>query len=157
MGIGPFGTEDKMPKIEFPGMEQYTRQLERIGREAPRLCGRALYDGAAILADEVQAEINGLPLDPRDKQGLHDGLGVAHFWEENGAVVTKIGWQGYNTWRTKRWPQGKPNAMIARAQIRGTSWIRPNRFTTRAARKAREKCIQAMQRRFDRELQEITE
>lgn len=147
-----------MAKIEFPGMEAYTKQLEKIGREAPRLCGKALYDGAKVLAEAVQAEIRGLDkLDPRDRQGLKEGLGIAHFWEENGNTVTKIGWTGYNSWRTKRWPLGKPNAMIARAQIRGTSWIRPNRFTARAARKARQSCIEAMRKRFDNELEELTE
>lgn len=144
-----------MPKVEFPGIEAYTRQLEQMGREAPKICNQALYAGAKILADTVQTEIDAIPrMDPRDRRGLHEGLGIAHFWEQNGATVTKIGWEGYNSWRTKRWPRGKPNAMIARAQIRGTSWITPNRFTARAVRKARERCIQAMRRRFDSEMEE---
>lgn len=143
-----------MPKVEFPGLQEYTKQLEQLGREAPRICNQALFDGARILADAVQAEIDTIPkMDPRDRKGLHDGLGIARFWEQGGATLTKIGWEGYNSWRTRRWPMGKPNAMIARAWIRGTSWITPNRFTSRAVRKARERCVEAMRRRFDRELE----
>lgn len=145
-----------MATISFPGIEQYEKQLERIGREAPKITGRALYDGAGILADAVQEEIRGLHLDPRQIRGLREGLGVARFWTENGATVTKIGFEGYNSWKTKRWPQGQPNAMIARTTIRGTSWMRADRFTARAARKARERCIQAMQERIDRELDALT-
>jgi hypothetical protein len=146
-----------MATITFPGIEQYEKQLEQIGRQAPRILGRALYDGAGILADAVQEEIKGLDrLDPKQREGLSKGLGIASFWEENGNLQTKIGFEGYNRWKTKRWPRGQPNAMIARATIRGTSWMMPNRFTDRAARKARERCIKAMQTRMDRELADLT-
>lgn len=146
-----------MAKITFPGMEAYIRQMEGLGKEIPKICNRALYDGAKILADAVREEIKTLDkLDPRDRQGLLDGMGIAHFWEEDGSVMTKIGFEGYNTWKTKRWPRGKPNALIARAQIRGTSWIYPNRFTARAAKKAREKCIEAMRKRVEQELENAT-
>lgn len=142
-----------MPTVEFAGIEKYTRQLEALGRGAEAACNLALYDGAQILADAVQAEIDTIPdMDPRDRQGLHDGLGIARFWAEKGSVLTKIGWEGYNSWRTRRWPNGKPNALIARAQIRGTSWIRPNRFTARAARKANAACVEAMRKRLDAEI-----
>lgn len=143
-----------MAEITFPGMEEYIREMEGLGREVPKICNRALYDGAKLLADAVQKEIDTLDkLDERDRQGLHDGLGIARFWTEGDDMVTKIGWEGYNSWKTKRWPQGKPNALVARAQIRGTSWIHPNRFTARAAKKARQACIEAMRKRFDAEIE----
>lgn len=146
-----------MATVTFPGIEQYEKQLEQIGRQAPRILGRALYDGAGILADAVQEEIRGLDrLDPRQREGLRKGLGIARFWEQNGDLLTKIGFEGYNDWKTKRWPNGQPNAMIARATIRGTSWMRANRFTARAAKKARERCIKAMQERMDAEFAALT-
>lgn len=146
-----------MAKITFPGIEKYQEQLYRLGRQSPKIINAALYDGAGILADAVQEEIKTLDrLDPRQQKGLSDGLGIAHFWEKNGTVQTKIGFEGYNTWRTKRWPKGQPNAMIARSTIRGTSWMYPNRFTDRAARKSRERCIQAMQDRINKELADLT-
>ena len=146
-----------MATVTFPGIEQYEKQLEQIGRQAPRILGRALYDGAGILADAVQDEIKGLDrLDPRQREGLSKGLGVARFWEKDGNLQTKIGWEGYNSWKTKRWPLGQPNAMIARTTIRGTSWMPANRFTDRAARKARERCVKAMQERMDREFAALT-
>ena len=46
--------------------------------------------------------------------------------------------------------------MIARATIRGTSWMRANRFTARAAKKARERCVKAMQDRMDAEFATLT-
>lgn len=146
-----------MAKIMFDGLEAYEKELSGILQHVPAMVNASLYDGAAVLANAVQAEIRGLTeLTPEARQGLHDGLGVAHFWRENGQTVTKIGFEGYNSKRTKRWPNGQPNAMIARSLIRGTSWQRANRFTNRAARKARQKCVEAMSKRFDEMLQQYT-
>lgn len=144
-------------KISFPGIDEYRAQLDGILKHVPKLVNMALYDGTNVLATEVQKEIDGLTeLTPEARAGLHEGLGVARFWHEGEATVTKIGFEGYNKKRTKRWPKGQPNAMIARSLIRGTSWQRANRFTQRAAKKARQRCIEAMRNRFDTELQKIT-
>lgn len=145
-------------KISFPGLSEYEKQLNQILAHVDGIVNMSLYDGAAVLANEVQEEIKGLKeLTPEARQGLHDGLGVAHFWHEGEATVTKIGFEGYNSKKTKRWPKGQPNAMIARSLIRGTSWQRANRFTQRAAKSARQKCVEAMRKRFDTEIQKYTE
>ena len=143
-----------MATITFDGLDEYREQMEEILRQVPKMVSASLYEGAGVLADAVQQEIVGLKeLEPSQRRGLQNGLGVARFWQENGATVTKIGFDGYNTRRTKRWPNGQPNALIARSLIRGTSWRMPNRFTNRAAKNARQKCVGVMRTRFDIELQ----
>lgn len=143
-----------MATITFANLEAYKDQLGTITKHVPQMINASLYEGAKILAEAVQAEIPGLTeLTPEARQGLQDGLGVAHFWQENGSTVTKIGWTGYNKKRTKRWPNGQPNVMIARTTIRGTSWMRANRFTNRAVKKCRQKCENVMQTQFEVELQ----
>lgn len=144
-------------KISFEGLDVYSKDLEKISDKVPKMMNASLYDGAKILADAVQKEINGLTeLEQIQRQGLHDGLGLAKFWTENGMTVTKVGFDGYNKKITKRWPKGQPNAMIARATIRGTSWMRPNRFTNRAAKAVRKQCVEAMAARFDSECAKYT-
>ena len=146
-----------MPKLTFEGLDKYQAQLEKIMDKVPKMMNASLYDGADVLADAIQKEINGLTeLEPVVRQGLHEGLGVARFWNENGMTVTKIGFDGYNKKITKRWPKGQPNAMIARSTIRGTSWMRANRFTARATKNARKQCIEAMASRFDSEVEKYT-
>ena len=146
-----------MAKITFTGLDQYAEQLQGILQHLPKMVNAALYDGAKVLADATQAEINGLTeLTPEARQGLHDGLGIARFWNSNGVTTTKIGFEGYNKKRTARWPNGQPNAMIARSLIRGTSWMKANRFTARAAKKARERSIEAMQQRLDKDMKNYT-
>lgn len=144
-------------KFTFEGLDIYSKDLEDMADKLPKMMNSSLYDGAKVLADEVQKEIDGLrELEPIQRQGLHDGLGVAKFWTENGMTVTKIGFDGYNKKYTKRWPKGQPNAMIARSTIRGTSWMRPNRFTNRAAKNVRRKCVEVMAARFDSECAKFT-
>lgn len=144
-------------KFTFEGLDIYAEDLAKIGRDLPKMMNTALYDGAKVLADEVQKEIDTLrELEPIQRQGLHDGMGVAKFWTENSQTVTRIGFDGYNKKITKRWPRGQPNAMIARSVIRGTSWMRPNRFTNRAAKNVRRKCVEVMAARFDSECAKYT-
>ena len=146
-----------MATISFPNLTAYTDRQEKLTRHVPQMISTSLYEGAKVLAAAVQAEIQGLTeLTPEARQGLQDGLGVAHFWQENGSTVTKIGWTGYNRKRTKRWPNGQPNVMIARTTIRGTSWMRANRFTNRAVKKCRQTAISAIEKQLDEELQKYT-
>lgn len=146
-----------MATISFPGLEAYMKGLKKLYSEVPRIENQSLYDGAGVLADAVAEEIGGLTeLNAIQRRDLRRGMGIAGFWSEKGSTVTKIGFEGYNSIRTRRWPNGQPNAMIARSLIRGTSWMRANRFTARAAKKAREACIRAMQERMDKELAALT-
>ena len=147
-----------MAKITFDGLDLYAEEINKLGNKLPKLIDAALYEGAKVVADQTQKEIDELSeLTPEAREGLHKGLGVAHFWRDSGATVTKIGFEGYNSKRTKRWPNGQPNAMIARSLIRGTSWLRANRFTARAAKKARERAVEAMQERLDQDIKKLTQ
>lgn len=147
-----------MATITFKGLEAYQKQMEGLGRDFPKVVNVSLYEGARVLADAVRAEIDGLKDSHRhvtdaEIKGLKEGLGIAHFWNENGKTLTKIGFEGYNSYRTKKFPKGHPNVLVARSIIRGTSWISADRFMTRAVKKSREEALAAIQRRLDAELQ----
>ena len=147
-----------MAKITFDGLDLYAEEIAKLGNKLPKLIDAALYEGAKVVADATQKEIEGLTeLTPEGREGLHKGLGIANFWRDSGATVTKIGFEGYNSKRTKRWPNGQPNAMIARSLIRGTSWMQANRFTARAAKKARARAVEAMQERLDQDIKKLTQ
>lgn len=146
-----------MATITFEGLDAYMKQMEGLGRDFPKVVNAALFEGAKVVADAVRGEIDGLKDSHRhvtdaEIQGLKEGLGVAHFWNENGKTLTKIGFDGYNSYRTKKFPKGHPNVLVARSIIRGTSWVRPDRFVDRAAKKSRQEAIAAIQERLDAEL-----
>ena len=160
-----------MAKIQMTGIDEYIAKLEKI-KNPEGLIKRAVYDGAAVLAEAVRKSIDSIPendgkfvpgnamiqgLSAAQKQGLREGLGIAHMQNENGYINTKIGFDGYNSVRTKKYPKGQPNALIARAIESGTSRRAKYRFVSRATNSAKAAAIQAMSDRMDQDLMNTME
>lgn len=160
-----------MAKIEFKGIEAYQKAMAAFSRDTRDvMIGGAIYDAAGIVADEIQDGISSIPtlshferaadgktvngLLAKQKADLHNSLGIAKLRDDNGFVSVKIGWDGYNSIRTARWPNGQPNQMIARSLERGTSWLQAFPFVKKAVSRARKRAIEAMQERIDRACEE---
>ena len=154
-----------MAKIEFVGIDEYLEKLNKIGDKTTGLCKRALYDGAAVLADAVRSEVQDLPVTDRntepqqvlsyERDGLLAGLGIAKMKDDGGVVSTRVDFDGYNRLKSKTYPNGHPNSMIARAINSGTSKRPKNPFMNRATRAARAKAEAAMAARMDADIEEI--
>lgn len=149
------------------GMDEYLAKLGNLEFAAPGLVGQAIYEGAKVVADQVRAEIEALPTaeskrvaTPRDptqveKDGLLDGLGVAKKKNDSGYINVKIGMDGYNTDKTKKYPQGKPNAMIARSIESGSTVMKRNAFISRAVNKTKKEAEAAMQKVIEEGIEKI--
>ena len=149
------------------GMDEYLAKLGNLEFAAPGLVGQAIYEGAKVVADQVRAEIEALPTaeskrvaTPRDptqveKDGLLDGLGVAKKKNDSGYINVKIGMDGYNTDKTKKYPRGKPNAMIARSIESGSTVMKRNAFISRAVNKTKKEAEAAMQKVFEEGIEKI--
>lgn len=140
-----------MAKIQVKLGDEYLAKINKLSLVTrDQVCGRAVYAGAAVAADAVRDEIKSLPTDnrfvkggdkltgpgERQKQGLLDSLGVTPMSDDGrGFLNVKIGFDGYNKIKTKRWPKGQPNQMVARAVERGTSFMMQNPFMKRAVSK----------------------
>lgn len=134
------------------GLDDYIAQLGNLAYSARDDCGAAIYEGAKIVADEIHGAIQSAPLgSPKDgkllevqRRGLLDGLGIAAMRMDGGYLNVKIGMDGYNALRTKKFPKGQPNALIARALESGTSWSPANPIISRATRSAKAKAEEKM-------------
>ena len=154
-----------MAKIEFVGIDEYLEKLNKVGDKTTGLCKRALYDGAAVLADAVRSEVQALPVTDRntepqqvlsyERDGLLAGLGIAKMKDDGGVVSTRVDFDGYNRLKSKKYPSGHPNSMIARAINSGTSKRTKNPFMSRAVAKANAKANAAMAARMDADIEEI--
>ena len=51
-----------MAKWKFEGLDEYLRRLEKLQGDSRKEIGKAIYDGAGIVAREVAAEIQKLPV-----------------------------------------------------------------------------------------------
>ena len=160
-----------MATITFKNGEEYALKLSQLANQRlTEVCGAGIYDAAELVADAIRQELESVPTDegwgtektqtigPRavQKEALLNTLGVAEMQtDENGFLNVKIGFDGYNHVTTKRWPNGQPNQMIARAIESGTSWMRKNRFVSRAVNKTRKRAIEVMRKRVETEIEKI--
>jgi hypothetical protein len=157
-----------MAKFEFQGLDEYLKVLADLGDKSEGLIKRAVYDGAAEVAKAVEAEIRALTendgfqvrlpirgVSKEQKRGLLEGMGFAKMENENGFINTKLGFDGYNEVKTKQFPKGQPNAMIARSINSGSSTRKKDPFMNRAVKAAKEKAENAMAARLDADIATI--
>ena len=161
-----------MAKISFKGLEEYELRLSKLSerKEIERIAGKAIYEGAAIMADEIKARIKGLPVitgygtdsNPLSggvtavqKAGLIDGLGISSMQEDAGFLNVKIGFDGYNRTKTEKYPQGQPNQLVARGVESGTSWKQPHPFVKPAISRARKQVEKRMAETIDEEIKQL--
>lgn len=148
------------------GISQYTKALESLGQECEEMCGRAIFEGAAIIADAIKAEISSMTvyantekgkkkgLNHFEREGLIAGLGISKMQNDNGTFNVKIGEDGYNAHKTEKYPNGHPNAMIAHAVERGTSFMPKNPVFTRATKAYSDAAEKAMGEELDKQIEQ---
>lgn len=159
-----------MARFEFSGIDNYISQLNKLQQSTKDgVVGKTVYAGAEVVADSVRRAIQALPVGDgraRDgglidtvtlpqKAGLLDGFGISRMKDDNGFVNVKLGFAGYNATRTKRYPRGQPNALIARSVNSGTTFRKKTKFVDKAVNSARKSAEMAMDAACSREIEKI--
>ena len=154
--------------VAMKGLKEYELKLSKLGADANKVAKMAVYDGAAIMADEIRKGIEGLPIvsgygteknplpggvTKSQKQGLLDGMGIAQIETTDGYVNTKIGFDGYNSTKTEKYPQGQPNQLVARGVESGTSWKQAHPFIKSAISRARKRVEKKMAETLEEEIE----
>lgn len=159
-----------MAKLAFTGISEYTAMLDRLSDKAEGMIKRAVFVGAREIADEVRAEISALPevsVNPPpggklngvfsyEKQGLLSGMGTAKMQNANGYIHTQVGFEGYNRMKSKSYPNGHPNVLIARAVNSGTSYRQKIPFINNAVKAALAAAEAAMRAQLDADIENET-
>lgn len=141
--------------FNFEGLDEYLAKVDSVGGHSTGMAKRALFDGVAVVGESVRQAIIALPYHPTtgishaQKAGLLEGLGYTLMKRKKGSWYVKIGFDGYNSVKTKRHPSGQPNALIAAAVNSGTSRRKKTNFIYNAVRKSKQASIAAMKQRFD--------
>ena len=155
-----------MANLKMKGLDEYEKQLTKLQNISRECVGQAIYQGAKEIADEVKRNIEAIPIDQRklkpgqvlhgvtasQKQGLRDGFGIARIQNDNGYVHVKLGFAGYNSTITDKYPNGQPNSMIARSLQSGTSFRDRIPFVDNAVSAKKGACEQKMIETFDKVL-----
>ena len=123
----------------------------------------------AALADAIQAGIQALPeeghrklkqgerftgVSPTQKQALQEGFGLAEMEQDGKGWNTKAGFAGYadESTATKKYPNGLPVPLLARAIESGSSVRQKHPFVRTAVNGARQDAVDAMERTVDEEI-----
>lgn len=164
-----------MPRITFKNQSDYFLRLQSLEEHFAKqsTIKKAVRAGAAIVADEVRKNLEALPeeqfrhLDTfwgdyfreaptGQKRDLEESFGLSPISrDKNGFVHTKAGFEGYGSFPTKTYPQGVPNALIARAVESGSSVRDKTPFVRPAVNATRKEAVAAMGNVIDGELKKI--
>lgn len=159
-----------MATFEFKGIDKYINKLETFRLvTADAVLRRTTYAGAAVVADAVRKSIEALPVGPGtakdgelidtvtpiQKQGLLSGFGISPIQNHDGFINVKLGFDGYNGTRTKNYPKGQPNVLIARAVNSGTTFRKKTRFVDKAVSSSKKAAEKAMDETCNREIEKF--
>lgn len=159
-----------MARFEFSGIDNYISQLNKLQQSTKGgVVGKTVYAGAEVVADSVRRAIQALPVgDGRaqggglvdtvtlpQKAGLLDGFGISRMKDDDGFVNVKLGFDGYNSTRTEKYPRGQPNALIARSVNSGTTFRKKTKFVDKAVNSAKKAAEAAMDAACSREIEKI--
>lgn len=154
------------------GLDSYISYLQKIDAVTDEAIGEAVYEMAKVVADSVRSGIQALPtvsnqaniatykkgysrLSDEEKQGLLDGFGISPMQDDGGYINVKLGFDGYNSVKTKKYPKGQPNALIARVTESGSSYREKTPFIRPAVNASKKQAEQAGQMKIDEKIAAI--
>ena len=161
-----------MAKWTMEGMSEYIAYLQSIASVTGEAIGAGVYAMAEVVADKVRANIQALPtvsneaniatyrqgysrLSEPEKKGLLDGFGVSPMQDDGGYKNVKLGFDGYNGVKTKKYPNGQPNALIARVTESGSSYRQKTPFVRPAVNASRKEALEKGREAVDRVLEAV--
>lgn len=159
--------------IRNDAVDDYIAYLKKIGAQTEELCGAAVYAMAKTVADKVRENIDALDaindaenikaykagekarLTIGQKKGLQEGFGITPMEEDSGMYNVKLGFDGYNNVKTRKYPKGQPNVLIARSVESGTSIMDKQPFIRPAINKTRKTVYEEAQMAIDEKIYAI--
>lgn len=156
-------------KLRIIGLKEYEGKLLTLESMTTEIIGKAVYQGAATVADAVKAGIESIPIDtryvtgsatlygitPEQKQGLRDGFGIAKMRNDGGYMNVKLGFDGYNDMQTDNYPGGQPNSLIARSVNAGTYFRQRYPFIDNAVANTRRAAEQKMAETAEKAIEKV--
>ena len=145
-----------MARVDAHELEDITEMLSTLGTKWEGTAKQGLYEGAKVLKEEIEKEIDNLPstktryypkaalplhrLRDVEKKALKDGLRIFKMESVKDGVSVTIGFVGYTDYKNKK----IPNRLFARSLVKGTSVQNKNAFMRRAFNRAKGRRTEAM-------------
>lgn len=153
--------------METVGLDQLGQMLAKVINKAQDIASAALFDGAGIMADALNAGISSIKTEsfkfaaegqtrlpsPQEKAALERKVGIASFIKNGSEVDTLIGisYDDYTQIAGKK----KPVAVIARSINSGTSFMQKQPVFRRAKTRSQGKAKEAIIAKAEQMINEI--
>ena len=160
-----------MARMTVKATDDYALKLSKLAAQTEEVAKKAIYAAANIVADKVASNLAALPEDKfrrlkdgeqftglpeSQKKDLQASFGVTPIKQDDaGNWSAHIGFDGYGSNPTKKYPKGVPNQLIARAVESGSSVRQKTPFVRPAVNATKKEAIDAMERVIDEELGKI--
>ena len=161
-----------MAKIAFQGGDEFGERLNKLCNTDTRgIVTRAVAKGAGIVADAIRVAIDALPtqkaihlqkgakltaVQEHEMEDIKASFGITPVkTDKNGFTHAKVGFDGYGSKPTKKYPKGVPNQLVAASIERGSSVRQKHPFVRPAVNKTRAEAINAMDESIDADIQAI--
>lgn len=159
-----------MARMKFNGLKEYELRLSKLAAGSEEIAKKAIYEGANVVADAIRKNLEALPdekfrylrgddkftgLPEQQKKDLVASFGVTPIDEQDGIYSAKIGFDGYGSITTKKYPQGIPNQLLARAVESGSSVRQKTPFVRPAVNASKAKAEKAMADTIDKEIEKL--
>lgn len=162
-----------MAKMTIKGTDELALKLSKLGKMSVEIAKDVVMAGAQPVADEIRKGLESLPVDELKQlkdgetfnvspygeiKDLLDSLGITKPDVDGaGNVNTKIGFDGYGSYPSKKYPKGLPNPLLARAIESGSSVRKKMPFVRSAVKRSKKKALEEMQKKCDEEIKIIFE
>ena len=153
-----------MARLQVKGLDEYTKKIQKLYDDSEIILKRSIYPSAAFVIENMKKAINSLPIEEgpfglppygtaekpisgvsrKQKGDLMDGIGISDFQSASGYLHVKIGFDGYGSVKTKSYPKGLPNVLLARAVTTGSYFRKKNTSIRRAVTKSKKEAAEIM-------------
>lgn len=160
-----------MAKMTIKGTDELELKLSKLQNKSAEIAKKVVLAGAQPVADEIRKGLESLPVDglKRLKEGekfnvspvgeikdLLDSLGIAPVEvDKDGVTNTKVGFDGYGSYPSKKYPKGLPNKLVARSIESGSSVRQKRPFVRQAVNRSKKKALEEMNKECDEEIKDI--
>ena len=152
--------------VQVEGMKEISDMLAKLGDKSTAAAASGLYDGAGVMAGEIQQKAGSISTapfhyavfitrepSPEEKEIVQQGIGIAKFNKNGSEVNTSVGYgnAGYAMLAGKQ----KAVEQIANAINSGTSFMKKQPFVRNAVASARRKSEEAIVKTIEAKFNEI--
>lgn len=152
--------------------DDFTAKIKNLGKEFERVAKKAVYAGAEIIADQVKQNMQELPEDEfrrlkegeqfngvptQQKNELIESFGITRMsYDKYGVFHAKLGFDGYGKYKSKKYPKGLPNDLLARSIESGSSVRVKTPFFRKAVAAKKAEAQRKMEEIINEEFNKIT-